>query len=43
MGVTIGGDSTKGVNNSHMLVIMRMRIPEKVGLLDLSNIPTKTK
>ena len=37
MGVTIGGDTTKSGKNTHLLVIMRMRISQKIGLLDLTN------
>ena len=34
MGVTIGGKSGK---NAYLLVIMRVRLSKKIGLLDLTN------
>ena len=37
MGVTIGGDATKIDKNTKLLVIMRMGILQKIGLLDLTN------
>ena len=37
MGVTIGGDAEKSDKNTHLLVIMRMRLSQKFGLLDLTN------
>ena len=37
MGVTIGGDADKSVNNTNLLVIMRMKLLRKIGLLDLMN------
>ena len=36
-GVTIGGDSAKIDKNTHLLVIMRVRLLQKIGLLDLTN------
>ena len=35
--VTIGGDATKSGKNTHLLVVMRVRILQKMGLLDLKN------
>ena len=37
MGVTIGDDDEKSGRNTHLLVIMRMSISQKIGLLDLTN------
>ena len=37
MGVTIGGDAAKSGKNTHLLVIMRVRLSQKIGLLDLTN------
>ena len=37
MGVTIGYDAAKSVKNTHLLVIMRVRLLQKIGLLDLTN------
>ena len=37
MGVTIGGDAEKSDKNTHLLWIMRVRILQKIGLLDLTN------
>ena len=37
MGVTIGIDSAKRVRNTYLLVIMRVRLLQKIGLLDLTN------
>ena len=37
MGGTIGGDDAKNAKNSHLLVIMCMRVLQKIGLLDLIN------
>ena len=42
MAVTIGGDAEKSVKNTHLLVIMRMRLSHKIGLLNLTNLPTTT-
>ena len=37
MGVTIGCDAAKSGKNTHLLVVIRMRIFQKIGLLDLTN------
>ena len=37
MGVKIGGDATKIVKNTNLLVIMRVRLSHKIGLLDFTN------
>ena len=37
MGVTIGGDAEKSGNNTHLLVIMRVRLSQKISLLDMTN------
>ena len=37
MGATIGDDDEKSGRNNHLLVIMRMSISQKIGLLDLTN------
>ena len=37
MGVTTGGDAAKSSKKTHLLVIMRVRLWNKVGLLDLKN------
>ena len=37
MQVTIGGDAAKSCKNTHLLVIMRMRISQKIVLLNLTN------
>ena len=37
MGVTIGDDAEKIGENTHLLVIMRMRLSQKIDLLDLTN------
>ena len=34
MGVKIGGDSAKSGKNTHLLVIMHVRLSHKIGLLD---------
>ena len=39
MGVTIGGDAAKSDKNTHLLVIMRMRLSQKIGQLELTNWP----
>ena len=36
-GVTIGGDAAKNGKNTNELVIMRERLSQKIGLLDLTN------
>ena len=38
MGVKIGRDSAKSGNNTHLLVIICVRILQKIGLLDLMNL-----
>ena len=35
MGVTIGGDAAKSGKVTNLLVIMRMRLSQKIGLLNL--------
>ena len=37
MGVTIGCDAAKIGNNAHLLVIICVRLLQKIGLLDLKN------
>ena len=37
MEVTIGGDAAKSVKNTHLLVIMRVKLLQKMSLLDLTN------
>ena len=37
MGVKIGGDTTKSGKNTHFLVIICFRLPQKIGLLNLKN------
>ena len=37
MGVTIGYDAVKSGKNTHLLVIMRVGLLHKIGLLDLAN------
>ena len=37
MGLTIGIDADKRDNNTHLLVIMRVKLSQKIGLLDLNN------
>ena len=37
MGVTIRGDAEKSGRNTPLIVIMRMRLKQKIGLLDLTN------
>ena len=37
MGATIGGDSKKSGKNTYLLVIMRVRLSKKIGLVDLMN------
>ena len=37
MGVTIGGDAVKSGKNTDLVVIMRGRLSQKIGLLDLTN------
>ena len=37
MGVKIGGDAGKIGKNTHLLVMLRVRLSQKIGLLDLTN------
>ena len=37
MGVTIGGDAEKNGNIINLLVMMRVRLLQKIGLLDFTN------
>ena len=37
MWVTIGGDVTKNGKNTHLLVIILIRLSQKIGLIDLKN------
>ena len=37
MGVTIGVDDAKSGKNTHLLVVMRVRLLQIIGLLDLTN------
>ena len=37
MGVAIGGDAAKSDKNTDLLVIMRVRLSQKIGPLDLTN------
>ena len=37
MGVTIVGDAAKSGKNNHLLIVMRVRLSQKIGLLDLTN------
>ena len=37
MGVKIGGDAGKSVNNTRLLVIIRVRLSQKIGLLNFKN------
>ena len=37
MGVKIGGNAEKSGNNTHLLVVTRVRLSQKIGLLDLMN------
>ena len=36
-GVTIGGDAAKSGKDTHLLVVMRVRLSQNIGLLDLTN------
>ena len=40
MGFTIGFDAEKIGNNTHLLVIMRVRLLQKIGLHNLMNLRT---
>ena len=35
--VTIGGDAAESFKNTHLLVITRMRLLQKIGMFDLKN------
>ena len=37
IGTTIGGDAEKSGKNTNLLVIMHVRISQKIGLIDLMN------
>ena len=37
MWVKIGADAAKSVKNIHLLVIMRVRLSQKIGLLDFNS------
>ena len=37
LGVTIGGDAVKISRDTHLLVIIRVRLLHKISLLDLTN------
>ena len=37
MGVTIGGADAKSGKKTHFLVVMRVRLSQNIGLLDLTN------
>ena len=37
MGVTIGGDDAKSGKNTHLLVVIHVRLLQKIGLTDLTN------
>ena len=37
MGVKIGGDADKSGNDTHLLVVMHVRLLQKIGPLDLTN------
>ena len=37
MGVTIGYNAAKSGKKNHLLVIMRLRLLQKIGLIDLTN------
>ena len=37
MGVKIGGDTAKIVKNNCLLVIMRVRLLQEIGMIDLNN------
>ena len=36
-GVTIGGNAAKSGKNTHLLVVMCVRLPQNIGLPDLTN------
>ena len=33
-------DAAKSGKNAHLIVIMRVRIPQKIGMIELTNLPT---
>ena len=37
MGVKMGGDAAKSGKNTHLLVLIRVRLSHNIGLLDLTN------
>ena len=37
MGLTIGGDADKNCKNTNLLVVMLVRLSQKIGLLNLRN------
>ena len=37
MGVTIGGDDAKSGKNTHLLVVIHVRLLQKIGMTDLTN------
>ena len=37
MGVKIGGDAAKSGKNTHLLVLLRVRLPHKIDFLELTN------
>ena len=37
MGVTIGGDDDKSGKNTHVLVVMRVRLSHNISLINLTN------
>ena len=37
MGVTTGSDAAKSGKKTHLLVVMRVRLSQKIGLIDLTN------
>ena len=39
MGVTIGVDAAKSGKNTHLAVMMCVRLSQKIGLLNLTNLP----
>ena len=40
MGVKIGGDAAKNGKNTHLLMVMHMRLSQNIGFLNLDNLPT---
>ena len=39
MGVIIGGDDAKNGKNNHLLVVMCVRLLQKIGMLNFRNLP----